>query len=383
MPEITAAAYRLSALKSFLSDQGHEVHIITTHPHRSPQEQPLKSSPGITRVSMPKIEGSTSGRIKEQLWFMFQSFFAFVIKPSQYDYVIASSPPLFAGFSGFLISKLCGARFILDVRDIWPGSIIATGIFSSESVPIRLASLLEHFLYRKAYHITTVANPMASYIKQFKEEHKVTIIYNGVDQLTTYKVIDPPKTNSEPLNLIYAGNLGLVQGLDLLIRAVSRLDEKRRNRLRVRFLGQGLKQDELEKLSAELKVDSVVSFSGPYNKNELDKIIANQAHALFIHLISDPSLNLTIPSKVFDCLQYNIPIVYGLAGEAHDILDKQSGNIAFQQGSENDLKRALEKLIDDYYMLHDASAGNRTYVKDHFMRSKCFEPLLNVIGSNK
>ncbi|AXI99731.1 Glycosyltransferase involved in cell wall bisynthesis [Cyclonatronum proteinivorum] len=379
LPEITAAAYRLSALESYLTKQGHDVDVITTFPHRSPNEQAVNDTPKINRVSMPTIEGSTKGRIKEQLWFMVRSFIAFISKPGRYDYVIATSPPLFAGLSGYFISKLCGGRFILDIRDIWPGSIIATGLFSSGSIPIRLASFLERFLYHKAAHITTVAKPMATYVRQYKKNSDVSIVYNGVDELINTPVIGAPDSDFKHLNLVYAGNFGLVQGLDLLIRAVNSLEEKHKSQLKVSFLGQGFKQKELESLAAELGVSDRVSFAGPYTKSELTHILAEEAHALFIHLKSDPSLNLTIPSKVFDCMQYNIPIVYGLSGEAHEILNNHPGNISFRQDSVEDLKLALEKLVNNYKVLHAASAANRTFVKDNFLREECFQPFLNII----
>src|SRR5690606_29030509 len=101
--------------------------------------------------------------------------------------------------------------------------------------------------------------------------------------------------------------------------------------------------------------------------------------ALFIHLRKDPVLDRTIPSKVFDCCLFNLPIVYGLSGEGREILSRLPGTLPFQQGSPESLAAALDELVGAYEKYFTGAQGHRQFVEAHFSRNACFQPLLDFI----
>ena len=83
---------------------------------------------------------------------------------STYDYIIVSSPPLFIGVSGWILSKVKRAKYILDVRDIWPDSAVSTGQLSDDGFLYKFSKKLEIFLYKRANLSAPVSKTIKNYI---------------------------------------------------------------------------------------------------------------------------------------------------------------------------------------------------------------------------
>lgn len=398
-PDITAAAHRITDLRYFLESRGHKVDVITSFPHKVTLEFVQESEAGITRVRLPIGAASTAARLWEQTLFATKALGAYLLRhrKEQYDFVLASSPPLFVGVAGYLAAKWSGARFILDIRDIWPGSVAAAGVASGTSLPIRVASRLERWLYRVADYLTCVSQPMKEYLEQFTDSDKIRVVYNGVNtssvpgkrqqasQRSNYidglptKVRDNHPSGST-ICVAYAGNIGLVQDVHVLIDALQYVQPETLERLQVCIIGTGPERIRLERLVSENPIAArLVAFDGPYPKEELSEILSTSVDALFIHLRSDPVLDRTIPSKVFDSCLYNLPIIYGLSGEGHDILSRLPGTLPFRQGAPESLAAALDQLVASYPAYLEAAQGHRTFVETHFSREVCFRPLLDFV----
>jgi len=403
-PDITAAAHRITDLRRYLQSRGHEVDVITSFPHKAQVAQvevEEEVDKGVARVRLPSGATSTFARLWEQLTFSAKALGAFLVRfrNRKYNYIIASSPPLFVGVVGRLLATWTGAGLILDIRDIWPGSVAAAGVFRGSSLPIRVASRLERWLYRVADYITCVSQPMKEYLQQYVNPSIVWVVYNGVNitppgpyhnEATTKDYTRGRKvgyhSSDERMDgticLAYAGNIGLVQDIDVLVQALAYVRSDTLKRLQIRIIGSGPERNRLEAVVARDPVASrIISFEGPYAKNELDRILYSSVDALFIHLRSDPVLDRTIPSKVFDSCVYNLPIVYGLSGEGKEILGRLSGTLSFSQGSPESLAAALDELVQRYKVYWVGAQRHRSYVERHFTRERCFEPILRILSN--
>lgn len=142
----------------------------------------------------------------------------------RFDCVVASSPPPFLGVSGWLLARFCGAPFILDVRDLWPGLAVALGELKSP-VAIWGARRLEEFLYERADGIAAVTQPFCSEIRErLKSKKPVELVMNG----TTEEFMLPADERNrlrqclgwtDDFVVLYAGNVGVCQGLEHLVEA--------------------------------------------------------------------------------------------------------------------------------------------------------------------
>ena len=136
---------------------------------------------------------------------------------------------------------------------------------------------------------------MAEYLRA-QSTTPVTVISNGV--LSSLE-----KINTSPVlkkRIIYAGNLGRVQGLDVLIKAFDELTEEGiALNWQVVMVGTGAFQSMLEKMIRERRLESKIHILPPMTKESVMQEMANSA-LLFLNLKGDEVFKLTIPSKVFD-----------------------------------------------------------------------------------
>src|SRR5271155_3561189 len=160
-PETIAAENLVYNLAVKLSDLGHQVSLLIaapSDPYRDPFAE-LRSRSGSERAdtSLRIIRPWVLPTKRFRLGRRFLSNTSFVIsaviqgarKTGPVDVLIAQSPPLFAGLAGFLVARLRRAKFVLNVSDLWPETLVELGELHNGTA-IRLGMWLAGFLYRKA-----------------------------------------------------------------------------------------------------------------------------------------------------------------------------------------------------------------------------------------
>ncbi|MGM0582448.1 MAG: glycosyltransferase family 4 protein [Bacteroidota bacterium] len=386
-PDITAPAFRVTEMMEYLISEGHEVEIITADPHKNIIEGEIKDAYNVKRVRLPDTENKGFlGYIYLYLSFLIKSIIkGFQVGRKQKpDVVWATSPPIFVGLSGWILSKLLGAGFALDIRDVWPDSAVAAGQLSKEGFGYKIGRWLEEFLYKNADVITCVAKPMKNYIQSFTDT-EVHVIYNGVDQESIDKVenkssidiLEKYSSSNNSKKIIYAGNFGHVQELDLLIKALKIIGEKKTNHSwKVFFLGGGVKKDHLIKTTDSLSLNEKVHFLDPVPKDKVYDYLTN-ADVLFIHLQDSEVLRLTIPSKVFDYMLANRPLLAGIHGEGRKIIESVEGNFTFDSGNKNSLIESFLEL--DKQIGANGYPENKTTILESYSRTKQAEKLNNIL----
>lgn len=392
-PDITAAAFRLGAFREALENAGHEVVVLTSYPYKGTARSERWEEKGVSRVEVGKAGTGVGDRLFEHLRFAcrallrYSSWYLRSRRESRFDFVVASSPPLSVAAVGLVIKVLARATYIVDIRDIWPESVTATGFLASNSPPITMARFLERYIYRCADFITCVSRGISDHIirSEASSQGRIRVVYNGVDEevIRRSSVTGKREPVRGRMSVVYAGNLGIAQNLGIVLEAAARLDADVRENLKVRLIGAGASRERLLRLAQELDVRDVVSFEGPYKRDELAELLASQADALLIHLRQNGVFARTIPSKAFEYLLYNVPIVYGLSGEAAVLLESVGGNIRFEQDSAASLRAALAELVHRYDELREVSSGHRQFVLQHYHRRETVRPLISLIGCQR
>ena len=130
-PDITAAAFRIRETAEILVALGHRVTVVTAEPHKGAVADETAVDDGqvtVIRVPIEKYQGGGK-------WRYIRHYLSFMVNAVRYgrhgvdrpDVVWASSPPLFVGVAGLILARLLGARFTLDIRDLWPDSAVVVG----------------------------------------------------------------------------------------------------------------------------------------------------------------------------------------------------------------------------------------------------------------
>lgn len=387
-PDITAAAFRAYDLYNFLRNQGVEVNVLTAYPHKSNVEDVPCDC--VKKVKIMTLKG------KGILPYMVH-YFSFMIKTillsftlsKKYDYVFTISPPLFTGVAGYIIAQVKRAYFILDIGDLWPDSAVAAGKFKKGSLFYKTGKWIELFLYQHSDVITCVSKPMQrcihDSIRNKKAIEKVYVIYSGptqaeVDRVAVFSESEPVKeiVHKNTRSIYYAGNIGSVQNLEVLLFAAEKLSEAGLYRIAVKFIGDGVERHRLEQYVEERKIKNV-TFLGVKSREETFRILHANADILYLSLAPDAVLEKTIPSKLFDYFLLNRPILYGIGGEGRDILEITRAGVYFKPGNVDSLAAAIETLLKNYDRYQACARTLRDVVSNRFTREITFQVLLDGI----
>ncbi|MBF0501604.1 MAG: glycosyltransferase family 4 protein [Candidatus Riflebacteria bacterium] len=396
-PDITAAAFRIKETADLLAARGHQVSVIAAVPHRGHVEAASAASIDDSRLRVTRIPiYPLSGRGKAEFLLHYTSFMLLSMLAAErvredFDLVIASSPPLFVGVSGFVIARRRGARFLLDIRDLWPDSAVTVGQLKQDGYLYRWASRVERTLYKRADAISCVAEPMADEIVARSGRPRPVVVYNGVPAAYLDPDPDCDKTarNRLPdgfIHVVYIGNLGYCQHSELLLLAAKTVQNEGDTLFRFHLIGDGAERPALLR-EAEAAGLRNLSIPGPVSKREAMAVM-RRADALFLQLKPDVTMEKTIPSKVFDYLAAGRPIIFGLAGEGRRILERSGGNLFFQSGSLPELLAQLRRFCANRSEYTGLAHENRELIRREFSRERqidrleeCFQSLFPTSSS--
>ena len=253
-PDITAAAFRLTDFAHLLAKRGHELKVITTHPYKAQITEVDDSrfeqlGISVARCHIKDVVGSGArAYLKHYMSFVRGSIrlgTGIWRRGWRPDVIYVSSPPLFVGLTGRCLAMLFRRPWVFEVRDIWPDTAVAAGQLNPHGRAYRIGRRMERYFYRSADHITCVSRPMSDYLQE-ESSTDVTVIYNGVP---TEQIAPTPRQRPDnPVKtILYAGNLGHLQELDLLIQGfVAIRRERGLSQWKLHLLGAGAQLDALK-----------------------------------------------------------------------------------------------------------------------------------------
>lgn len=395
-PEGNAPASRMYAMCSQWAQDDHEVQVITCAPnvpngivydgYRNrlwPQNEEIsgvKVKRVWTRLAANK---GTIGRIINFVSYMVMAVFAswFVRRP---DVIIATSPQFFCGWAGLLAAKfrLRRVRFLLEIRDMWPDSIVAVGALNNKKL-LRILYKMEDWLYRGADHIVTVGpGYREDLIEKGVAEQKISIIPNGVDKELFYPQDPDPEyiekyIGTGNFSCAYIGTIGMAAGLDVMIRAGQLLEERGRNDIRLIIVGDGAERENLEKELQEKRIKNVL-FTGRLAKEDVPKILASVDSCL-VHLKKKDLFKRVLPSKIFEMAAMKKPIILGVQGCAAELLEKAKAGICIEPENAEELVEAVCSLAMNPEARARFGEEGRAYVLEHYDRQTLAEGYIDLI----
>lgn len=382
-PEVGATQTRIYEFARNLIKNGHEVTVITevpNHPIGIVHEQYQgrlfirEEVDGIqvTRVWVwARQKKNFINRILFYLSYMVMSFFAGLYHRGRYDVIFATSPPLFVGVSGYLLSIFKRSRFVLDVRDLWPAAATAIGELSNKRI-IFLAEKIERILYKNADAIVAVTRGFCDYIRNHGgDRSRIHYIPNGT-VVDMFRPTEPDDELKRSLGLeghfivTFAGTLGIAQGLWSLIHAAKLL--RHYEDITLLFIGDGPVKKNLIELAGELRLNNIffhpqvpVSNINPY---------LNISNVLLVSLKNDRVFDTFIPSKMFDFMACGKPIILSVDGEARRIFEEAEAGLWVPPENFYELSEAIIRFYEDPALCRRCGEKGREYVISNFSRSE-------------
>ncbi|XZE20413.1 glycosyltransferase family 4 protein [Pirellulaceae bacterium SH449] len=322
-------------------------------------------------------------RIANYLSYMFSSVMAFLFLCRRPDVIIATSPQFFCGWAGVFASWLKWSKLIVEIRDIWPDSIVTVGAMN-KGMATRFLEWTEKALYRNANHIVTVGNGYRdNIVSKVPCENHISVITNGVDPKTFY----PRPKSQEFLErwggqntfiCAYVGTIGMAHGLEVVLDAARELKNRGRTDILFLLVGDGARRKELEHLADALDVRSHVRFTGLLSKESIPEVLAS-CDCLLVHLKKSELFETVIPSKIFETMAMARPLIMGVRGESAEIVRKSGCGIEIEPGNAQELVCTVTSLCDDPSLYSTVASSGREFVVREYSRDRFANDFLSVI----
>ena len=346
-PDLSAGSFRSKSLVKALlkNNKNVEIEVFTTTPNRYKSfEDFSKDDFNDARVKVHKfqIPDHKNGIIDQA-----KSFFVFakaVLKESKnkrWDMVFATSSRLMTASLGAEISRRKNIPLYLDIRDLFIDSIKSIYM---KNIAIRslipFLTLLEKYTFKKATKINLVSAGFNSYVSQIVNDSKITNFTNGIDANFLNYNFENLHQKSNKIEFLYAGNIGIGQGLEKVLPAAAK---KLKNKINFKIIGDGSARENLEKAIAENNISNI-ELINPINRINLMSYYKD-ADILFLHLNDFDAYRKVLPSKLFEYASTNKPILAGVSGYAKDfIINNIDHAEVFYPCNENEMIEKLEKI---------------------------------------
>jgi glycosyltransferase involved in cell wall biosynthesis len=241
------------------------------------------------------------------------------------DVIIGSSVHLLAVLSAYYLSKCYKAKFIMEVRDLWPQTLIDFKKFKKNHPIVKILKSLEKFLYKKAQKIVVLLPLASKYITNLGiNKNKVIWIPNGVN-LNKFKELKKTKNKNEHFKIIYLGAHGQANALETILNAAKIIQEKNKyKKIKFTFIGDGAEKKNLEKYSKKLLLKNV-KFCPPIEKQKIPEALT-EADILIFNLKKSDVFKYGISSnKLFDYMAATKPIIFSANTANNPIREARCG----------------------------------------------------------
>ena len=378
-PDVAPTGEVMTAIVSELARRGHEIRVVTSLPwyrqHRvEPDWRGRPVRPGIARGGVkvtrvhpfPTAKGSVAARAAGFAGFTALATAAAVAARDRPDAVLAMSPPITLGLAGWVAACRWRAPLVFNLQDIFPDAAVDTGAIRGRRL-VAAARRLERFIYDRAAAVTVLSSDMRANVEAKVDTARsgsVRLIPNFVDTSrirprsrdTAYRA---EHGLGDRTVVMYAGNVGLSQPLDLLVAAA----RAHRHRDDVVFVvnGEGSARPALEASAAGLPN---VVFVGYQPAERLDEVLASAD--VHVVVLREGLAHSSVPSKIYAILAAGRPVVASVdpGTELPRMIDEAGCGVAVAPGDQRAFDAAVEALIDDPARRDAMGRRGRVYVEE-------------------
>jgi glycosyltransferase involved in cell wall biosynthesis len=390
-PEVNAPASRTSEHCRAWAAQGHEVTVVTcapNHPHGKiyPGYRNAlfrsESLNGVNVIRVWTLLAANEGFARRILNYVSYLVSAILVLPflPRPDVIVSTSPQFFCGLSGWFASHFKRRPWVLEIRDLWPESIVAVGAMR-KGPAIRFLEWLEGFAYRRANAIVSVTRSFVPHIAaRCDNSQKIAVLVNGAD-LSAYVRTDDGAAVRNSLGLqgkfvgAYVGTHGMAHGLAMILDAAELL--KGDPRFAFLMVGDGAERERLQAERAARGLDNVLIL-GQRPKAEMPGFWSATDASLILLRRSD-TFKKVLPSKMAEAMAMQCPIILGVEGEAREVLDDAKAGIAITPEDARQLADAMLKLAGDPELAASYGRAGREYAAVNFDRSRVAARYLDLL----
>ena len=341
-----------------LAARGHRVEVLTGFPNypggkiydgyrvRWRQREQIEGIP-VTRVALyPSHDSSSTRRVANYASFAVSAATIGVGSVSTPDVAYVCHPPGTIGLPAIVIQLVRQCPFVYDVLDLWPDSVISSGMMSSPWLNALLSRWCA-LVYRRASRVVVPSPGLKrALVERGVPQEKIEVIYNWCDEASIGAVTGDETAAirygmKDRFNIVFAGTMGKVQALDAVLEAAALL-APRLPRVQFVFVGAGVEVPRLKQMTEDRQLQNV-RFLPRQPIDEIGRILT-LADVLLVHLKDDPLFRITIPSKTQAYMAAGRPILMGVRGDAAELTARATCGLSCEPQDAVSLAAAVEAL---------------------------------------
>ncbi|HII4397414.1 glycosyltransferase family 4 protein [Clostridium perfringens] len=393
-PEIASSLYLSSNLYEDFSRNGWKVDLFVPIPTRGVDDATRKyykshkienkENLTIHRVSLMREGKGTIGRAFRYI--LMNIIFIYKGLTTKADAIFVQSTPPTQGAMAAIIKKIKKIPFVYNLQDIFPDSMITMGMITKKSVIYKFGRIIENFTYKNADKIIVISNDMKkNLIKKGVLDDKISVISNWIEtdivkpiKKSENYIYDKFNLNPNDFHVVYAGNLGYAQNIEVIINAAKFLEEYKK--IKFVIFGKGTQEEKYKNMASKLKSKNIIFLPiQPYDK------------VAYVYSLGDASIvsckkgfgGSAMPSKTWNIMASGTPVLasfdagtdmekiillnkLGLFSDANDI-DSLVNNIKYLYLNKKEAKSMGENA--------------RMYAKLNVSRNLCTKQYIEIINN--
>ena len=390
-PEVAASLYLSTNLYEDFAASGMNVRLYTPLPtrgvtdevrnsYRGKIEKKIDSRLEIIRLNIPKESKSTIKRALRYLWMNF----VFIHNASKFDadaIFVQSTPPT-QGAMAAIIKKKKKIPFVYNLQDVFPDSLVGAGMTKENTFIYRVGRRIEDYTYKNADRIIVISNDIKqNIINKGVPEEKIVVVPNWIDSEMIHPIekednylFDKYHIPKDKFTVVYAGNLGYAQNIEVIIKSAEMLKEYQN--IQFVIFGKGAQEDEYKEMAAGL--DNVYFFPiQPYSE------------VSYVYSVGDVSVvpckkgfgGSAMPSKTWSIMATGIPVLasFDPGTEMEKIIKTEEMGLFSDADDALGLSDNILKLYTDKGLREKLGKNARTYVKKELNRRVCTQKYIDTI----
>lgn len=390
LPETAASLYITDNIVHACADKGIEVDLYTPSPTRNVPDGSLwereeQQMDGKLRIHRFHLYGEGKNPMLRALrYFLGEFILLHYCMWKKYDVAFVDSTPPIQGLKMPLIKWLKRKPTIYNVQDIFPDSLVGTGLTHEGSLIWKIGRIVEKITYRYADKIIVISEDFKKNIMaKGVPEDKIVVIYNWVDQ---NKVVDVPREENKLFDvyglerskfyITYNGNIGLTQNMDMLLDVAKELQEEYED-IHFVLVGNGAYLDEVKRKVADQQLENVHLL--PFQPYEDISHVFSLGDASLV--ISKPGVGAnSVPSKTWSIMSASRPVLANFdENELKTIIENNHCGIFTKAGDKDAFKESILTLYNHRELCKEYGHNGRKFVLDNLTREVGTQKYVDVI----
>jgi glycosyltransferase involved in cell wall biosynthesis len=378
------------------TELGHEVTVIAGMMHANGLEKRpeykgkyfVKRKQNQVRVYRTHVSEAYNAGFLGRLWgyfsFMFSSLWAGLFKvKGKFDLVLVTSPPLFVGVTGYLLSRIKRIPMVFEIRDLWPESAIDTGVLTNKWV-IKMALAFEAFIYRKATIINVLTPAFQKTLEEKKNVRtdKLLFIPNAADFSLSDDLLrefDSQQFRREQgfadkFVITYVGAHGVANHLDQVLDAAEALAN---TKVLFLLIGQGMEKARLQEKAQQMGLTNVIFLDSVPKKEVFKYILASDMGASVLKKVD--TFKTVYSNKTFDYFSCKKPVLMAIDGVSRELVEKANAGVYVEPENTQAFNSIIRQYLNNPQRLIEEGENGYRFAKTNFDRQVLAKKYLNEL----